>query len=69
MFNVCDVTSTTIFHHETLKNRDGTPLRARMNGKIKTWKTRPGEFRIPAKYGLKMCFYITQDNVSEWRIA
>lgn len=24
----------------------------RRNGKTKTWKTRPGEFRIPVKYGM-----------------
>lgn len=24
----------------------------RRNGRTQTWKTRPGEFRIPVKYGL-----------------
>jgi hypothetical protein len=59
----------TVFHHKTLKNADGTPLRARLNGKVKLWKTRPEEFRIPVKYGLKQCFYITQDNINEWEIS
>jgi hypothetical protein len=56
----------TIFHHVTLKNADGTPVRCRVNGACKTWVTRPSEFRLPVKYGLKQCFYITQDNASEW---
>lgn len=57
------------FHHTTAKNADGTPLRCRANGKCKTWKTRPDEFRLPVKYGLKQCFYITEDNANEWNIG
>lgn len=57
------------FEHVTLKNADKTPLRARRNGKTKTWKTRPNEFRIPAKHGLKECFYITNENASDWEVA
>lgn len=54
------------FEHKTLKNADGTPLRARRNGKTQTWKTRPGEFRIPAKHGLKHTFNITHNTRDEW---
>lgn len=54
------------FHHVTLKNRDGSPVRCRVNGKCKTWKTRPGEFRLPVKYGLRECFYIDNSNASDW---
>ena len=54
------------FNHVTIKNRDGSPARCRVNGKCKTWKTRPDEFRLPVKYGLRECFYITQNNASEW---
>lgn len=50
------------FEHKTLKNADGTPVRARRNGKTKTWKTRPTLFKIPVKYGLKQCFYIQNFN-------
>ena len=56
----------TQFNHVTIKNRDGTPARCRVNGKCKTWKTRPNEFRLPVKYGLRDCFYITQNNCEEW---
>ena len=56
-------------HHITQKNADGTPLRCRVNGKCKTWKTRPSEFQLPVKYGLKTCFYITHENAHEWEVA
>jgi hypothetical protein len=35
------------------------PVRWRRNGKTKTWKTRPGEFQIPIKHGLRSYDYIT----------
>ena len=44
----------------------GNPVRARVNGKCKTWKTRPEEFRLPMKHGLKSCFNITHDDAHEW---
>jgi hypothetical protein len=34
----------------------------RVNGKCKTWKTRPLEFKLPVKYGLYNYGYITHDN-------
>jgi len=57
------------FGHVSLKNADGSALRARRNGKTKTWKTRPEEFRIPVKYGLKTCFYITHLDADKWNAA
>lgn len=56
------------FEHKVLKNADGTPLRCRVNGKCKTWKTRQ-DFRLPVKYGLRECFYITPKNYLEWVVA
>lgn len=53
-------------HHKRMKNADGTPLRARVNGKCQTWKTRPEEFKLPMKHGLKECFYITPFNADDW---
>lgn len=55
-----------VFHHVTLKNADGTALRARVNGKCKVWKTRPDDFELPMKHGLYDCFYITHRNAVEW---
>jgi len=57
------------FEHKTVKNADGSRLRARRNGKTKTWKTRPGDFRIPCKHGLYDYFYITQENASDWDLV
>lgn len=57
---------TSIFYHRSLRNADGTALRCRANGKLKVWKTRPDDFRLPVKYGLKQCFYITPRNAREW---
>lgn len=62
------LTQGTILEHVSVKNADGTPARARVNGQCKVWKTKPNEFKLPVKHGLKQCFYITQDNASEWTI-
>jgi hypothetical protein len=39
----------------------------RRNGKTKTWKTRPSEFSIPVKAGLRSYAYITQSNEQHFR--
>lgn len=55
------------FWHKTAKRSDGrTAIGVRRNGATKTWKTRPGEFRIPVKYGMYEYFYITDKNADEW---
>lgn len=55
------------FYHRTATYADGhTPIQVRRNGRTKRWKTRPKEFQIPVKYGLKECFYIDQRNAHEW---
>ena len=62
------LTYRDVIEHKTLKNADKTPLRARVNGRIKTWKTRPGDFLLPMKHGLKSCFYIDHNNCGEWNV-
>jgi hypothetical protein len=52
--------------HVSEKNADGTPVRCRVNGKCKTWKTRPNEFRLPVKHGLRNCFYIDERSAWVW---
>lgn len=32
--------------------KDGKVRRARRSGRLKTWKTRPNDYRLPVKYGL-----------------
>ena len=63
------LTHRTILHHVKVKNADGTPARCRVNGQCQTWKTRPTEFRLPVKYGLKDCFYLTLSNANDWELA
>jgi hypothetical protein len=56
--------------HATLKDSRGEPVRCRVNGACKVWKTRPEEFKLPVKHGLYTCFYVTERNAAEWsRVA
>ena len=57
------------FHHVSECNSDGTPLRVRVNGMCKTWKTRPTEFRLPVKYGLYGYHYIDHTNCHLWNLG
>ncbi len=57
------------FHHVHLKNADDTPVRCRANGVCKTWKTRPKDYRLPVKHGLRECFYITPVNNMDWEVT
>jgi hypothetical protein len=63
------VLGSHVFAHKTITKKDGSLATARRNGTTKTWKTRPNDFKIPVKYGLRDCFYITQDNAHEWKIV
>ena len=38
------------------------PIKWRVNGKCKTWKTRPDEFKLPIKHGLYDNGYLTHKN-------
>ncbi len=58
----------TILHHISQVGSDRQPVRCRVNGRCRTWKTRPDDFQLPVKYGLKTCFYITPANASEWTL-
>jgi len=39
------------------------PINWRANGKLKTWKTRPEDFKLPIKHGLRDFGYITEENI------
>ena len=59
------------FYHRTVRyagrgKRPGAPYQARRNGATKTWKTRPGQFRIPIKIGFREYGYIDNNNADEW---
>lgn len=55
-----------VFYHVTFRYKNGAAVQARANGNCTTWKTRPSEFRLPLKIGLRGYGYITQDNAHEW---
>lgn len=39
-----------------------TERRWKVNGKVKTWKTRPEEIKVPLKHGLYSFGYLTHNN-------
>lgn len=52
------------FHEDGPQRKDGSCYAWRRNGQTQTWKTRPGEFRIPVKYGLRDYGQITDKNAA-----
>ena len=67
--------SASRFHEEgcaeTVGPRGGVTRRVyewRRNGATKTWKTRPGEFRIPVKYGMRGYDYIDQYSAGKFHV-
>ena len=52
-------------HGDVLLNTADNNRRWRVNGKVKTWVTRPNEVRVPVKHGLYAYDYVTQDNVAQ----
>jgi hypothetical protein len=55
-------------HHDSLKNSNGTCQQFRRNGQTKLWKTRPNEFQIPIKRGLREYYYLTHSNCNEFHM-
>lgn len=59
----------TTIYHETIKNADGTAARARVFGKVKTWKRSPNRVQVPMKHGLRDHFYLTERNMGEFTLV
>lgn len=38
----------------------------RRNGQTKTWKTKPNEFKVPIKYGIRVYAYLTHENADKF---
>lgn len=53
-------------HHKTLKNADGTPMRARVLS-IKTWKRESNTHRVvvSVKHGMYDYFKFDENNINE----
>lgn len=44
-------------------NADGTVQKWRVSGKVKTWKTKPGQVEVPIKRGMYESMYLTERNL------
>lgn len=56
------------FYHKTRVDSRLNPLHVRRTGKTIFWKTRPDNFRIPVKHGLRDHGYIDHANAMYWMI-
>jgi hypothetical protein len=59
----------TEFWHKNALNANGSPVRCRPNGTLKTWKRDPERFQLPVKHGFRTCFHLTNQNAGEWSVA
>jgi hypothetical protein len=57
---------TWLYSRDHTQGGGKQPLQVRVNGRCKTWKTRPGQFRLPVKWGLRDCGYITEYDAEDW---
>ena len=67
--DVYAVTRGQTLYSSIYQKADGPPLRARVNGKLRTWKRQPGYYELPMKYGLRECFYITPESAPYWFVS
>ncbi len=40
----------------------------KVNGSLKTWKTRPNDFRLPVKHGMRGYGEVTPENISQFHL-
>ena len=55
-----------IIYHKKFKNADGTAMRFKVNGKVKTWKRSTKKVKVPLKRGMYEFGYMDEDNLSEF---
>lgn len=48
--------------HAKVLDRNGNVREVKINGRVKTWKTRPGDIDIPCKYGMYEYFTVSYRN-------
>mgnify|MGYP007070563745 CR=1 FL=1 len=56
-------------YHRRLKNRDGSPMRFKVNGKPRTWKTRPDEVVVPLKHGMFQYLSIHEGELKDFTLG
>lgn len=55
-------------YHKKLKNADGSALRIRVYGKVKTWKKDKTKVKVPWKYGLYEHGYLDENNRTDFTL-
>jgi hypothetical protein len=55
-------------YHIINKNADGTAMRVRVTGKVKTWKRDAGRVQVSVKRGMYEYGYITEYNCGEFTL-
>lgn len=61
-----DIGHGTTLYHRFFINADGSPVRARVTGKVRTWVRNPGYFEIPWKHGMRTHGKVTPDDAGDW---
>jgi ribosomal protein L37AE/L43A len=56
-------------YHRVLKNRDGSPMKFKVNGKPRTWKTRPDEVVVPLKRGMFSYLSIHEGELKDFTLG
>lgn len=67
-----DAMTASEFHHVTQTQASGQQCaRVRRNGKTQTWKTRPAEWRLPVKFGMRARdqFSLYEIEAESWNVA
>jgi len=64
----CEIVRLCVRHVGPRGGVQTRTVQARVSGKVQTWKTRPGEFRVPVKYGLYEHGEITHTNANQWHV-
>ena len=55
-------------YHVREKNSDGSALRVRVNGRVRTWRRSPGKIQIPTKYGMYDSHTIDERELGQWTL-
>lgn len=57
-----------IIYFKNEYNADGTAMRWRVSGQVKTWKRDPSRFSVPIKHGLKTYSHMTEQEMDHFVI-
>jgi hypothetical protein len=70
MLSKYEAQTASEFHHVTETQSSGQQCaRVRRNGRTRTWKTRPDEFVLPVKWGMRDQFSIHEIDADCWNVA